>query len=523
MATPSWKDLLSSFDTKTSPSSVISPDVNGEEQQLEVGNLSDVSVIYTDTSILAKKFMINRDSVIGALNAYISAEQTRGEYWLLLDVAGYRTFRKTGWESYVNLLNDFFQERGIISDINTSVFIIGGEDVIPIPKYRVQLDGASIGFEVEMDLFYCFKPGVDVTTFLNKVKLAGPDGIESALDNIHCNVGRLPVETGTQTLSFEESIVSYLKRCSDADMCIRVDNSMNVSVDEWAEATGFIVNGIPSTTQGLDAPCVNDDMFIVPDFNICQQAMRALFEVASQQADMAVFNLHGDKLSQRDCYYGNNKAEAFSPDLAEKCNAKLICSLACYGARYAGYAKNRSILLSAIWNNCLLFIGSCQPSFFSLKRRGYCEILIKEFLLNLFKGIPSGAALLLAKISYLLKYWAMDNFNSAYLTIAEFNVFGNPRIYITTDAVNIEQYEYDTISALSQSQYGQESLSYDGSAESDVDEGFIEILEGMKESTTDIKNQLLNKLNSDFSMENVKLCGVLKRETSNSLSGYKFK
>lgn len=479
-------------------------------------------VIYTDIGILAKKFMTSKDIVIGAFYAYITAEKARGNKWMLLDASSHVAFRHTGWESYAEQLSDFLHHNQIASNIHTSVFIIGGDDVIPIPGYRVMVDDAPIGFEVEMDMFYCFKPGVKVTTFLNLVKTSGPSGIGQVLDNIQCNIGRLPLETDSMSLSFNESVISYLKRCSDADMCIRVNNSISVSVDEWAEATDFIVSGIPSVLQGLETSFVNQRMFTVPSYDIHEQHMRSVFEIASQKCDMALFNLHGDSLSHRSQYYGDNGAEAFSPDLAEKCKAKLVCSLACYGARYTGYAMNRSILLSSIWRNCLLFVGSCQPSFFSNWRRGYSEVLIKEFLLNLFKGIPAGEALLMAKISYLLKCWPMDNFSSAYLTIGEFNVFGNPGLVIKTDAVNVQRFEQETDDIALYCPNKQDLLGFTNSSIVELDEVYIEVQEDVNNSIIDIEHRLSNKLCSEFSMENVRLCSSLQRKDIQGISGYKF-
>ncbi len=135
MAT-SWKDLLSTFDTKTSSSRQNTPDV---ERPLEAGNMPLCScVILTDINILAKKFMTSKDVVIGAIDAYITAEKERGKKWMLLDASshpqGNVAFRHTGWESYAAQLSDFFVKNQIIANIHTSVFIIGGDDVIPIPR-----------------------------------------------------------------------------------------------------------------------------------------------------------------------------------------------------------------------------------------------------------------------------------------------------------------------------------------------------------------------------------------------------
>lgn len=237
---------------------------------------------------------------------------------------------------------------------------------------------------------------------------------------------------------------------------------------------------------------------------------------------MALFNLHGASQSQRSQYYGDNGAEAFSPDLAEKCQAKLICSLACYGARYTGHAMSHSILLSSIWRNCLLFIGSCQPSFFSNLRRGYCEILIKEFLLNLFKGIPAGEALLMAKISYLLRCWSMDNFSSAYLTIGEFNIFGNPALVVKTDAINVKRFEQETNNVALYCPNKQELLGFTNSSIAELDEVYIEVQEDVNNSIIDIEHRLSDKLCSELSMENVKLCNSLRRKNIQGVSGYKF-
>lgn len=521
MATPSWKDLLSTFDTPNAP---LRPNTLQADKCPEFRR---AHIIYTNTYILARKYMISEDTVIRALDAYITSERERGNQWFLLDVAVSNLkrpelYKHNEWESYQNYLSSFLHKNRIISDIHTSVFIIGGDDVIPIPRYRIPIDDAPIEFEVEMDMFYCFKPGVKVTAFLNTVKAAETGGEKQVFDHIQCNIGRLPIEVGDVSLPFQNSVISYLKRCSDTNTCIRVNNSVNVSVSDWATATEFIVSGIPSALHGFENSFVNNRMFTVPTYSINEQAMRAYFEQASQKCDMALFNLHGASEFACHQYYGDNGAEAFSPDLAEKCKAKLICSLACYGARHTGYSMNSSILLSAIWHNCLLFIGSCQASFFNTGRRGFCEILIKEFLLNLFKGIPAGEALLMAKISYLLKYWPMDNFSSAYLTIGEFNIFGNPDLVIKTERIDVDKFDLETKSIDFHIANTPDIFCFTNTAVPELDNVYTDVIDEVNNAMMDIEHRLSNQLNTEFSLDNVKLCRSLRQKNNQGISRYKF-
>lgn len=116
----------------------------------------------------------------------------------------------------------------------------------------------------------------------------------------------------------------------------------------------------------------------------------------------------------------------------------------------------------------------------------------------------------------------MDNFSSAYLTIGEFNIFGNPALVVKTDAINVKRFEQETNNVALYCPNKQELLGFTNSSIAELDEVYIEVQEDVNNSIIDIEHRLSDKLCSELSMENVKLCNSLRRKNIQGVSGYKF-
>lgn len=524
----SWKDLLSTFDVKKPSSQPREESVSEIIDTFDNKVEEEAGVIFTDSSILAKKFCINRQEILDVINGFISSEKACGRKWLLLDTSyafsDRHSFRKNGWEDYARRLNEFIRENGIPEDIHTPVFIIGGNDVVPIPKKRMRVVGVPIGYDVEQDFLYCFKPEVEVTELLNSVKTYGEQASDLIYMQMQCNISRLPTETGFMSLSFQDTVGYYLDRCKELNANLQINKSIGLSTLSWLHCSKYIMKGIPSVVPNIEEGIVKGHMYVSPNFHIDNPdgLMASMFLQNSLLADMCLFNLHGDILSHNCNYYGEPGMDnAFSPEMAAKIHVDLICSLACYGARHTGYTARSSIMMSALYNNVMLFMGSCQPAYLCTDRFSYSDLFAKLFMYNLAKGVPAGEALLRAKITYLQRFGLIDGFSLAYLTISEFNLFGNPRFVVLSDTIDPTELSLDLDSLDYPESDDEELLEFTDTDIPSLDDAFIAAQEAVDSALLDIETRLKDELSTEYSLENLKMFRAVNVEGKNNI-GYKF-
>lgn len=161
-----------------------------------------------------------------------------------------------------------------------------------------------------------------------------------------------------------------------------------------------------------------------------------------KQADMLTFVLHGSSHPKGCGYYGQNRemtsmATAFHPELFKHSKVKVATGVCCWGTRYIGFKSEESALLTAFRNGVLLFAGACRSAYgavdLGLERNANADIccsnwLIKFYLENLMQGYATGEALEKAKNRYLS---VSRNGRYTLTTILEFNLYGDPLLYLT--------------------------------------------------------------------------------------------
>jgi hypothetical protein len=166
-----------------------------------------------------------------------------------------------------------------------------------------------------------------------------------------------------------------------------------------------------------------------------------IFATSLKKADMLMFNLHGAEEPDYPGFYSCD--EAFHPSLLQQSNARVFNTVACYGARYTGYSRDESMLLSAMYGGgVLLYTGSLIPvpmyyDYESNEARELLlnpgtgsEVLMRLFPLYQFKGLTAGYALLKAKCDYfnMCRYIESDGFSLS--TALMFCLYGNPMLHI---------------------------------------------------------------------------------------------
>lgn len=433
-------------------------------------------IILTDTSLLAKKYnnTTSRD-VQGLIRWFMTQSmEIRNYQWELIDLGAEEMQgvigKEASWGDYAQFLSDYTDGVGIYRSARTSLFIIGGSDVIPMPDFY-----ASVGHDVktieDSDLLYCFP----VDYIWKKVSIR--DAI--------FNVARLPLDyvaNGTLSSTIEEDLGSYFKRALETlsngipfTYAMMTSNSGKTGRNDWTWTSADVMAKLPQQQLENDDVLTKDNMFLCPALDVLGEEYLSNEYVEKyrqylDRTDMLFINLHGSPNKSMSGYLG---AEDCTPywgmtiDLMKQLKVPVINAFPCYGARYGQYYfdnndgsmpdyevydREDSMLLTAFYNSqALLFTGSCTSSMCSnvigsgseidhinnstsavdlLMPAGYAEAMLKLYACYLIKGEPAGYALLHAKIDYLNYRARYENMDLVFLTLNQFNLFGCPTLYL---------------------------------------------------------------------------------------------
>ena len=89
-------------------------------------------ILWTDTVLLAEKYDVDSGEIEDILIRFIDKSEEQGITWHLLDMAEYETgMDGASWMDYSESLENFMDENNIQAGPHLSLFIIGGNDVIP--------------------------------------------------------------------------------------------------------------------------------------------------------------------------------------------------------------------------------------------------------------------------------------------------------------------------------------------------------------------------------------------------------
>lgn len=479
------KDFLSKFKGKGDTDTF--SETHSNIQPKSVHDTDTVGVILTSTGVIADKYYScaeeNRQAAVKAvIQKFQEDSESIGNTWLLCDVSDYDYIFKdddsslksggvtvsekvvASWQFYALALQDFCAGMGLQTTAKTPLLIVGGDDVIPVPIEEVEFDLLGENGKTEhhesmphVDMKYCFPLDFDLFKELEKEKLEKEKRpfhniSESILEKAKFNVARIPLESGRLGTKVWEDLGGYFDKVIASGKSVKVNSAVACAAENLAPGM------IEDITHPL--PLVDDNIkfsgqkvFISPPVDLEQNTtMNTVYKEAVSNADLFISNLHGsDKFNTleylgrpvkgggywysengRDCDYW---PKAFLPYLTLSSKLKVILSLACYGARYIEYPRDVSTLLTAMYNSgVLLFMGSSQIAWGAGEgwdggRPSCSDSLMQIYIDALMEGDSAGYALLKAKLDYFYNNYSMDA-KLAYLTIVEFNLFGDPTLHI---------------------------------------------------------------------------------------------
>ena len=393
---------------------------------------SDVKegIIWTDTRVLAAKYKTTRNAVQRIIQGFVSANEDLGLCWHLLDMADHQVgLGEATWMDYSDVLQNYIKDEGIASGPHLSLFIVGGNDVIPQPAEDNPCGGSS-DYEmfVYADFYYCFYGQLPLD-FLD-------------FNKARCNVARLPLETGQMHTLIEEDLQAYfnISNMVSEQGGIDIGRAVMTSNYDWIPASREMSRNLPTEHMDDEDEVVLDNMFLSPSImeDMDDELAEQYYEKLSE-ADMLVFNLHGACNPEDSGFYSSGLA--FSIDMLRESNARIFNTVACWGGRYIRYAREQSMLLSAMYGGgVLLYSGSCVPAMgkcgnfqhdetWRIQPAAYSETFMARFAEYECLGtMTAGEAFLKAKCDYYNSSRQIEEDEIILATVLMFNLYGNPKL-----------------------------------------------------------------------------------------------
>ena len=387
-------------------------------------------IIWTDTQVLARKYGVSRDKVERMLMAFVTANEQMGIDWYVLDMADRQLeVGEATWMDYSEVLQNYFKDEGIAPGPHLSLFIVGGNDVIPQPaEDNPCSSGSDYDDRVFADFYYCFYGQLQLD-FLD-------------FRCARCNVARLPLEMGQMHTTIEEDLQAYfnISNMISEQGGIDIGRAVMTSNYDWIPASREMSRNLPTEHMDNEEEVVLDNMFLSPsimedmDEELAEQYYGKLSE-----ADMLVFNLHGACNPEDSGFYSSGLA--FSIDMLKKSNARIFNTVACWGGRYIKYKREQSMLLSAMYGGgVLLYSGSCVPAMgkcghflhdntWRIQPAAYSETFMARFAEYECLGtMTAGEAFLKAKCDYYNTSRQIEEDEVTLATVLMFNLYGNPKL-----------------------------------------------------------------------------------------------
>lgn len=390
-------------------------------------------IVLTDTERLAQKYGVAREEIIAIFTPFFDTAESQNMHWGFLDACDYYDRLQSGsWLDYNRLVSDFIGTYGLPYGPDLHLMIVGGADVIPVPEVD---DPYNQGQSLPTDTCYSF----DGTYLPDLV-----DGGNFLLDVNHArnNVARLPLEDGSLTTSPQEDLGAYFNLSGMFGGGIPVGAVVMSSNDEWIPASATMSQHLPLLCEASDPTLVKDRMYISPSLLTDNENAMSLYLRSIADAGMLMFNLHGADAPDMAGFYSSG--EAFNPQLLRHSGARVLNTVACFGARYkGGYTRGQSMLLNALYGGgVLLYTGSLipVPMYYNHENDEVRELLIhpgtgsevfmRLFPLYQFKGMTAGRALLQAKCDYfnMMRHVEHDGFSLS--TALMFCLYGNPMLHV---------------------------------------------------------------------------------------------
>ena len=398
-------------------------------------------VIFTNLQALARKFGTDAATVRKLLAAYAEASAAHGIRYRIVDAGDY-VFRNPeagrnravalspadSWVEHGYLLADYYRfGRSTADDETNYLFIVGGADVIPmpvLPQYISDPDYSDT--DIDSDIPYAYLLGERTYPMLGTAEIFQYEQ--------YFHAGRLPLAHDASL----DDLAGYLRRAAKAPGSMAVGRAYGQTDLTWLSASAsvsepFRRNRLFRGDVRLDERIYTQNLFVSP----CVE--RSIVDkVFDRGADFYYFNLHGSDAPTACSFYASYQQqcyEAVTPrQLASAEKPNVVVTEACYGGKFQDYGRGETMLLAAMGDMTLLYLGSSRIAWGASKSSSAADLdnadrLTNVYMAKLLEGYTAGEAFYMARQSFF-------DYNDGYftphqaLTIVEFNLFGDPFLHV---------------------------------------------------------------------------------------------
>lgn len=404
-------------------------------------------VIFTNIATLAAKFnpqeSCRRELMQGIarlLEEYAEISRQSGIFYHVIDAGNYRfqnpaagdNYRVSlsaddSWEVYSSILADYYRfGRRTEKDETNYLFIIGGDDVVPmpvVPQYMpVRHDDDEK--DIDTDIPYAYLLGERTQALFASGKLFNYEQ--------YFHVGRLPLPTDARM----EDLHSYLQRSVEAMDGILVSNYFGIANMNWGDESVRVCEplrkaGLASAAAPYEGSTAGGYLVANGGLFYSQPVSEGNIDsVFDDSAGLYYFNLHGSSVPTQAMFYGQDHDRPcrtiYPHHMAAAKAPNCLVTEACYGGRFKNSPKKYSMLLTAMCNRTLIYLGS--------SRKAWCnnrypidnsDLLTTVFISAMLSGVTAGEALYMGRQAF----FGVDNgrlYDQQLVTIVEFNIFGDP-------------------------------------------------------------------------------------------------
>lgn len=400
---------------------------------------SDISYgyLFTNLEILAGKLNVRPFYVREILENYMRQRCKQGMVYSIVDVSRYQPkllinqrgskeyslCPEDGWEVHQRLLLDQYTYDAEVAHKKICyVFIIGGDDVIPmatIPHF------VNKNETIDTDLPYSFLYGKQTLKMLY-------DNTLFALPQM-MHAGRLPVSPDMDINCFEAYFLRAAQVAEDGIEYSGIYGQTNVL---WKKVSAKITEGLRHAF--LPSP-ISDERYVYSSLIVTPEVTyRNIRQFFQQRGSIYYFNMHGSNAPTVAGFIGDTcqgGVEGIGPsELASIQKPNVVVTEACFGARFIRKTASESMLISAINNQTVLYLGSsriaygCSDTMYGGNSSlCFADIIAQYFLQTLHENLTAGEALFIARCALMSSQSASPY---SLITISEFNLFGDPALNI---------------------------------------------------------------------------------------------
>ncbi len=432
-------------------------------------------VVLTNIPLLAQKLETSTSKLTDAIEAFIKGKVKCGVKYELIDVANYKFRMRSKQASlkggeqvstYLEILKDAYDYAVKQGDKKWRyLFIIGSTDIIPMPTIPHYKTGNFSDKDIDTDIIYGYAYGADLMEKLKSETIFHDPQIYA--------VGRLPV--GEDTTMGE--VKDYLERAVKHANGIAMKSAYGQCDPHWKKVSEQVTKDCQLNTwlRNLDGRLKSEvyynRLMLTP--YVDKDNVEQVFDSAST---FYYYNLHGSAARSTSGYVGEypphqrKYATGITPQLMEACELpNVVMTESCYGARHIGLKKAESMVLSSIYGNTLVFLGSSRIAWGKVdsgQQEGAVKVSLADTMVLAFANTMLSARS--AGVSLLRARQSVFNENRASAeraaTLVEFNLFGDPTLsFAIAESKASNQDAVSNIAGGEPTKYKVECLSEKGS------------------------------------------------------------